>query len=156
MSLGLHELRCQFACIEILIIEIRCSDNRLTFIIRIPTPWKMVFVLRWAQWAVSVILYYQWRNSCSRDKMVWWTPYLYNGKPFIWKDGLYIAPRCQMVFCKLVVVNLRAIIKCGMTLHIHSSNLNSAAVEVWEWINNSIPHFAESVITYPEIKDNLC
>ena len=28
-------------------------------------------------------------------------------------------------------------------------NFNGATVEVWEWINNSIPHFAMGVITYP-------
>ena len=28
-------------------------------------------------------------------------------------------------------------------------NLNGAAVEVWEWIGNFIPHFIEHMITYP-------
>ena len=28
-------------------------------------------------------------------------------------------------------------------------NFNGATVEVWEWINNFIPHFTGRVITYP-------
>ena len=28
-------------------------------------------------------------------------------------------------------------------------NFNGAAVEVWEWIGNFIPHFSEHMITYP-------
>ena len=28
-------------------------------------------------------------------------------------------------------------------------NFNGATVEVWEWINNFIPHFIMDVITYP-------
>ena len=30
-----------------------------------------------------------------------------------------------------------------------SPNFNSATVEVWEWVNNFIPHFSVHVITYP-------
>ena len=29
------------------------------------------------------------------------------------------------------------------------SNFNGATVEVWQWINNVIPHFTGYVITYP-------
>ena len=28
-------------------------------------------------------------------------------------------------------------------------NFNGAAVEVWEWLSNFIPHFIMDVITYP-------
>ena len=45
------------------------------------------------------------------------------------------------------------------SIHIHSKvwdeiidpflNFNGATVEDWEWINNFIPHFITTVITYP-------
>ena len=34
----------------------------------------------------------------------------------------------------------------GIIIH---SNFNSTAIEVWEWINNFIPHFTMCMITYP-------
>ena len=34
-------------------------------------------------------------------------------------------------------------------------NVNGAAVEVWEWISNSTPHFKMDIITYARVKANL-
>ena len=40
-------------------------------------------------------------------------------------------------------------IHCHAKLIIQFQNVSSAAIEVWEWMSNFIPHFTGYLITYP-------
>ena len=66
---------------------------------------------------------------------------------------------CPGLFCRAVDQQAMALFpewisdymnyKCEMKLIIHFPNFNGGASEVWDEINNFIPHFMMDVITYP-------
>ena len=85
-----------------------------------------------------------WRNYLSIPKLQWcnhWSfgmdkqfhPILYRACDYLSMLGLELMNVCNV--CEEITYPF--------------SNFNGATIEVWEWINNSIPYFTGHVITYP-------
>ena len=68
-------------CIRISIVKIRWSCKHLIITVGIPTPGKMVYVLKWGPggWFNIKIPYYHVRKSHCGDKMVLRSSYIHNG-----------------------------------------------------------------------------
>ena len=95
------------------------------------------------------ILYYQWKNSYNRNNMVWWPSYVYNGKPYNQERWSLYCTQVSNGFLQTGGCQFEGHYKVWDDTTYPFPDFNSAAVEAWEWIDNSIPHFAEHVITYP-------